>query len=65
MADAKIADAPSFPALVQQFFTEYLLTQRAMSPHTIAAYRDAMAEQIAEALVRYRESGATLARSFR
>lgn len=29
------------------------------------AYRDAMAEQIAEALVRYRESGATLARSFR
>jgi len=34
--------APTFPALVQQFFTEYLLTQRALSPHTIASYRDAL-----------------------
>jgi site-specific recombinase XerD len=33
---------PSFPALVQQFFTEYLVTQRAVSPRTVACYRDAM-----------------------
>ena len=32
---------PSFPALVQQFFTEYLVSQRAMSPRTVASYRDA------------------------
>jgi site-specific recombinase XerD len=32
----------SFAALVQQFFTEYLVTQRALSPRTIASYRDAM-----------------------
>jgi site-specific recombinase XerD len=28
--------------MVQQFFTEYLVTQRALSPRTIASYRDAM-----------------------
>jgi len=33
---------PSFPALVQQFFTEYLVSQRALSPRTVACYRDAM-----------------------
>ena len=33
---------PSFPALVQQFFTEYLVAQRALSPRTVANYRDAM-----------------------
>ena len=42
MSDAKIADAPSFPALVQQFFSDYLFNQRAISPNTIASYRDAM-----------------------
>ena len=42
MSEAKVSDAPSFPALVQQFFSEYLVSQRAMSPHTVAAYRDAM-----------------------
>ena len=36
------ACAPSFPALVQQFFTEYLVSQRAMSPHTVSCYRDAL-----------------------
>jgi site-specific recombinase XerD len=41
MAEAA-ACSPSFPALVQQFFTEYLVNQRAMSPHTIASYRDAL-----------------------
>jgi site-specific recombinase XerD len=33
---------PSFASLVQQFFTQYLPTQRAVSPRTIASYRDAM-----------------------
>ncbi len=35
-------DPPSFAALVQQFFTEYLVAQRAVSPQTVACYRDAM-----------------------
>ena len=33
---------PSFPALVQQFFTEYLVAQRVVSPRTVACYRDAL-----------------------
>ena len=32
----------SFPALVQEFFTDYLVAQRAMSPHTVASYRDTL-----------------------
>ncbi len=31
-----------FASLVQQFFSEYLVTQRALSPCTISSYRDAM-----------------------
>ena len=42
MAEANVSNPPSFPALVQQFFTLYLVNQRAMSPHTVAAYRDAL-----------------------
>ena len=42
MSDDNVSDAPSFPALLQQFFTEYLVCQRAISPYTVAAYRDAM-----------------------
>lgn len=33
--------APSFPSLVQEFFTSHLVEQRAVSPCTVAAYRDA------------------------
>jgi len=33
---------PSFAALVQTFFTEYLVAQRALSPQTVACYRDAL-----------------------
>lgn len=33
---------PSFATLVQQFFTEYLVAQRALSPRTLACYRDAL-----------------------
>jgi integrase/recombinase XerD len=32
---------PSFAALAQSFFTEHLTQQRAMSPRTVATYRDA------------------------
>jgi site-specific recombinase XerD len=42
MSDTKVVATPSFSALVQQFFTDYLLTQRAMSPNTVASYRDTM-----------------------
>jgi site-specific recombinase XerD len=42
MPDATAPRAPSFAFLVQQFFTEYLVTQRALSPRTIASYRDAL-----------------------
>jgi site-specific recombinase XerD len=31
---------PTFPSLLQRFFVEYLGQQRAVSPRTIAAYRD-------------------------
>lgn len=33
---------PSFASLVQQFFTEYLVTQRALSASTISSYRDSL-----------------------
>lgn len=32
--------ASSFPALLQRFFTERLVTQQGASPHTVAGYRD-------------------------
>ena len=31
---------PSFPALVQEFFTHHIVGQRALSPRAVAAYRD-------------------------
>ena len=34
--------SPSFAALIQYFFTEYLVTQRVLSSRTIASYRDAI-----------------------
>lgn len=33
-------DAADFPVLLQSFFTTRLMTQRRVSPHTIASYRD-------------------------
>jgi site-specific recombinase XerD len=38
---SKLATSPSFPALVQSFFTEHLTQQRALSSRTVASYRDA------------------------
>ena len=42
MRDPIAPKTPSFAALVQQFFTEYLVAQRAMSSRTVACYRDAL-----------------------
>ena len=42
MRETSTPKPPSFAALVQQFFTEYLVAQRAVSPRTVACYRDAL-----------------------
>ncbi|MDO8349679.1 MAG: tyrosine-type recombinase/integrase [Gallionella sp.] len=42
MSETTAPRSVSFASLVQQFFTEYLIKQRAVSPRTIASYRDAM-----------------------
>lgn len=31
---------PTFPALLERFFTQRLMQQRQVSPHTISSYRD-------------------------
>ncbi|MEO6743920.1 MAG: tyrosine-type recombinase/integrase [Caldimonas sp.] len=51
---------PSFPAIVQQFFTEYLVSQRALSPQTVACYRDAFKLFLGFAAARLRKSPATI-----
>jgi site-specific recombinase XerD len=51
---------PSFAALVQQFFTEYLVTQRALSSRTVACYRDALMLFLAFATRRLRKSTTAL-----
>jgi site-specific recombinase XerD len=38
---ARSIHVPSFPALIQAFFAEHLTQQRALSPRTVATYRDA------------------------
>ena len=52
--------APTFAALVQEFFGPYLLQQRALSSRTVASYRDTFV-----LLLRYAESIALPAHSFR
>lgn len=42
MGKTSPAGSPSFARLVQQFFTEYLVIQRAVSARTVASYRDAL-----------------------
>jgi site-specific recombinase XerD len=32
--------SPTFPSLIQEFFTDYMVSQRALSPRTVACYRD-------------------------
>ena len=38
----RTSQLPTFPAIVQQFFTDYLVAQRSVSPRTVACYRDAI-----------------------
>jgi site-specific recombinase XerD len=42
MREPRTPKSPSFCALVQSFFTEYLVTQRAVSARTVACYRDGL-----------------------
>ena len=42
MRNATGPKTPALAWLVQQFFTEYLVAQRALSPCTVACYRDAL-----------------------
>lgn len=42
MRNSAAPKPPSFAALVQQLFTEHLVSQRAVSPRTVACYRDAL-----------------------
>ena len=51
---------PSFAALVQSFFTEYLTQQRELSPQTVAAYRDAFVLFLDFAVVSLHKQPATL-----
>ena len=50
----------SFPALVQAFFVEHLTQQRALSPQTVAAYRDAFMLFLGFAEARLRRSPALI-----
>ena len=52
---------PSFAALVQAYFAEYLTQQRALSPQTIAAYRDGFVLFLGFAESRLGKSPATMA----
>jgi site-specific recombinase XerD len=36
----RLPPVPTFPVLLQEFFCKYLVSQRAFSPQTVAAYRD-------------------------
>ena len=42
MSNSTAPKPSSFASLVQQFFTEYLVAQRALSPRTVTCYRDAL-----------------------
>jgi integrase/recombinase XerD len=53
--------APSFPTLLQRFFVEYLGSQRAVSPRTVAAYRDTFRLLLGFAEARIGKAPATLA----
>ncbi len=57
---ARSIPVPSFPALVQAFFAEHLTQQRAMSPRTVATYRDAFILFLDFIQARYAKSPATV-----
>ncbi len=53
--------SPSFAALVQSYFAEHLMQQRALSPQTVAAYRDAFMLFLGFAQSRLGKSPTTMA----
>ncbi len=53
--------SPSFASLVQAYFADYLVHQRALSPRTISAYRDAFTLFLGFAQSRLNKSPATMA----
>ena len=60
MSSAARGAPPSFGALVQAFFAEHLTQQRALSPRTVAAYRDAFMLFLGFAQARLRKAPTTL-----
>ena len=54
-------DPASLPALLQSFFTTRLMTQRKVSPHTIASYRDTFRLLLQFAQKRLRKAPSQLA----
>ena len=60
MPDTPAPKPASFASLVQQFFTEYLVAQRAVSPRTVASYRDALMLFLSFAQKRLRKAPTTL-----
>jgi len=60
MRDAPAPSPPSFPSLVQRFFTEYLVAQRSVSARTVACYRDAITLFIDFASNRLRKAPSSL-----
>ena len=40
MGGARVKSESSFPSLLESFFTQRLMSQKQVSPHTIASYRD-------------------------
>ena len=55
MSKSTSTNPPSFAALAHAFFAEHLQQQRAMSPRTVAAYRDAFVLFLQFAQVRLRK----------
>ncbi|GLR45778.1 integrase [Mesorhizobium amorphae] len=49
--------APTFPALLEAFFTDRLIRQRQASPHTLASYRDTFCLLLAYAQRQLRKGG--------
>ena len=56
MPDTPAPKPASFASLAQQFFTEYLVAQRAVSPRTAASYRDALMSFLSFAQKRLRKA---------
>ncbi len=52
--------SPSFATLVQSFFAEHLTQQRALSPQTVATYRDAFVLFLGFAQARLHKTPTTL-----